>query len=175
MKIPAQYPRWNKAIDGLEDPTKWVLDIERSRFPPDLVFPVVGQLWETVRDCEVPFRARLTLRRPTTEGPAFLKHTPLVFTPAAASVAVRGGIAKLPCGEKVRILELDGPKPLYINLLPLRYQELHDSIVPEEIRKLPGYHGYVLIVKVAKTIADFSKDICQTFFNEAFRLVEDAP
>ncbi|HWX19632.1 MAG TPA: hypothetical protein VN578_06970 [Candidatus Binatia bacterium] len=174
MKIPAQYPRWNKAIDGLEDPTKWVLEIERARLPSDIVFPVVGQLWEALRDCDVPFRARVAYRRPSTEAAGILKNVPLIFIPSAGG-PLRGGIARLHQGERVRILELDGPRPIYVNFLPLRYHDLHESIVPEDIRKLPGYRGYELYVKTAKTLSDFPKDICHTFFNEAFRLIEDSP
>jgi hypothetical protein len=46
-------------------------------------------------------------------------------------------------------------------------------MVPEEVRSTLGYQGYTLQLKTAKTITDFRKDICQTYFNEAFRLVKD--
>ncbi len=82
------------------------------------------------------------------------------------------GLAQLQRGERVRILEV-GPKPIVVDFRPLRYHELHESIVPEETRRKPGYQGYTLRVKTAKTIADFREEICKTYFNEAFRLVED--
>ena len=58
---------------------------------------------------------------------------------------------------------------------PLRYHELHESIVPDEIRGLHGYGGYALQLRTAKTISDlcFVGQRCQTFFNEAFHLVEE--
>jgi hypothetical protein len=85
-----------------------------------------------------------------------------------------GGVAQLQTGEKVRIIDVDHPdKPLRVSFQPLRYAQLQAAIVPDEIRLQPGYAGYELSVKSAKTIADFGKDGPQTFFNESFRLVED--
>ena len=59
--------------------------------------------------------------------------------------------------------------------MPLRYDELHEYIVPEETRQLAGYEGYTLSVKTARTISDFGKGPCHTYFNEDFRLVESVP
>ena len=39
---------------------------------------------------------------------------------------------------------------------------------------MPGYYGYELSAKIAKSIADFGKEPCEAYFNEAFRLVADA-
>src|SRR4030095_11528664 len=61
--LPAVLPKWNKAIDGLDDAALWVLDIERSQMPKDLVFPRVGQIWETTRDCEVGLHGHMDLGR----------------------------------------------------------------------------------------------------------------
>src|SRR5437870_12525288 len=45
-------------------------------------------------------------------------------------------------GERVHILEAGESKPIQVSFVPLRYDELHDSIVPEEIRRVSGYWGY---------------------------------
>lgn len=62
-----------------------------------------------------------------------------------------------------------------VNFRPLRYHELHESIVPEQTRRILGYEGYRLQVKTAKTVSDLcmTHGPGQTFFNEAFRLVVD--
>jgi hypothetical protein len=85
-----------------------------------------------------------------------------------------GGKARLRAGEKIRILGLEHPdKPLHVCFQPLRYSELHADIVPDEFRLKPGYTGYDLSVKTAKTLPTSAKLPPQTFLNEAFRLVED--
>ena len=85
-----------------------------------------------------------------------------------------GATAQLGSGERVRVLGLDElNKPLHVSFQPIRYEELHARIVPEDVRRLPGYVGYELSVKTAKTIADFDKHFTQTYFNEAFRLIQD--
>jgi hypothetical protein len=173
MKIPAHFPKWNKTIDGLEDAALWVLDYERSRLPANTVFPRMGQVWEPVRDCQVSFRACIRLRRPKTNSSGLLKGFGLMFEPAEKDLSMRGGRTLLSQGEKVRILDIDPDKPVFVNFLPLRYQELHATLVPEHIRGLPGYNGYELFVKTAKTTFDFGREICHTYFNEAFQLVED--
>jgi hypothetical protein len=68
----------------------------------------------------------------------------------------------------------DPSKPLRVTFQPIRYQELHAGTVPEDIRKPPGYFGYEMSLKSAKTLADFVKEAGQAYFNEAFGLVEDA-
>ncbi|MGO8931627.1 MAG: hypothetical protein ACLQU3_32640 [Limisphaerales bacterium] len=173
MKIPAHFPKWNRAIDGLDCSGKWVMDCERSRLPPDMVFPRVGQVWETIRDCEVQFHACISPRSEldTAGLPKGFAHLGPIDL---KSYMMQFGMTQLRRGERVRILEV-GPKPLVIFFRPLRYHELHESIVPEKIRRMPGYNGYTLHLKTAKTISD----LCwvshpgQTFFNEAFRLVVD--
>lgn len=86
-----------------------------------------------------------------------------------------GGIAHLRQGERIRVLGVDDArKPLRVTFQPVRYEELHEGIVPEDIRSAPGYLGYELSAKTARTIADFQKGQCPTYFNEVFRLVEDA-
>jgi hypothetical protein len=202
--LPAEFPKWNRAVDGLEEAGSWVLKLERSRLPQNVLFPQVGQVWEAVRDCEVQFRAdnncevhcrthlnfyppRLPVvglpqgvvpvpgpvavpaggagcKRPSPCQPSACARCPLLFP---------GGTAQLDQGERVRILELDGPPPIFVHFRPLRYEELHAHIVPEDIRKLPGYGGYVLSLKTAKTVSDLAlanKKGRQSWFLENFKL-----
>ena len=150
MSTPAPSD-WNKTVDDLlaevsqgkrrqlstqEDEFQWAIDYERSLLPSTTVFPRGGQVWEAVCDCEVRFLGFLNGRVPTS------------------------GMARLPHGERVRIFSDDFPKAIHWTFRPLRYDELHESIVPEVIRSAPGYQGYLLDVRVGR-------------FNENFRLVED--
>ena len=161
--LPAEFPKWNRAIDGLADVGKWALDIERSRLPEDMLFPHEGQVWEAVRDCQVSFHASIDFQVSQAD-PAKLLH----------DFARQFGNAYLRQGERIRILGLDDPnKPLRVTFQPVRYQELHDGIVPQDVRQTPGYLGYELWARTAKTVADFGQEPCQTYFSEAFGLVED--
>ena len=47
-----------------------------------------------------------------------------------------------------------------MSFLPVRYDELHDSLVPPDIRDTPRYKKYTLSVKTG-------------YFHEHFRLIED--
>src|SRR5262249_20182553 len=85
------------------------------------------------------------------------------------------GVARLAQGERVRITAAEGPKPIQVNFQPVRYHDLEGSIVPHDMRTTPGYTGYWLSAKTAKTVADFDKNECPAFFNGYFRLVEDCP
>jgi hypothetical protein len=157
LYLPAHFPKWDQATDGLEEAGKWALELERSRLPSDTIFPCAGQVWEAVRDCEVSFRPCFSSTRIT----------------GGQLVAMLGGRAQLRQGELVRILGTDNPKPIYVTFSPVRHRELEDSIVPEEFRILPGYRDYQLQAKTAKTVSDFDKKNLQTYFNETFRLVEN--
>jgi len=151
------------------------MDYERCRLPPDMVVPRVGQVWETVRDCEVQFHACISPR--SKFGTAGLPKTFAHFGPVdMKSYMVQFGIAHLGRDERVRVVGVDSPKPIFVTFRPLRYHELHESIVQEQFRRIPDYTGYMLQVKTAKTISDlcWGSHRDQTFFNEAFRLVEDA-
>jgi hypothetical protein len=162
--LPATFPTWNRAIDGLSDAGKWVMDIERSRLPDDLVFPRAGQVWATVRDCEVSFRASIDYGISPPDPARLLQDFARLF-----------GVALLRQGERVRILGVDDPdKPLSVTFQPLRYQELHERVVPEDIRRSPGYAGYELSLKTAKTLSVYGKETPQTYFTEAFMLVDAA-
>jgi hypothetical protein len=165
--IPSFFPKWDKAVDGLEEAGKWAIELERARLPSGMVAPRVGQVWETVRDCEVGLRPHFVSR----------EHYMAETKQAAAAtwrLMMLCGLARLRQGEKIRIVGLDDEKkPLHVTFQPVRYNELHAGIVPEDVRQAPEYAGYELSVKTAKTMADFAKRASQTYFNEAFRLVED--
>jgi hypothetical protein len=176
MRVPRNFPKWDKTVDGLEDAWNWMWELERSRLPVDLVLPRVGQLWETIRDCEVSFHAQIHLPRPR-----LLNQASLVSIGQGKAerlewerYIMRFGFAVLPGGERVRILHLPDPKPINIRFVPVRYHELHESIIPEKLRSLSDYHGaYELTTKIARTISDFRKSSRHAYFNEDFRLVED--
>jgi hypothetical protein len=172
--LPAGFPKWNKAIDGLEDAGRWMLDVQRSLLPQDFMFPSAGQIWEAVRDCETRFRPLFSQPGPQPDAEGFPKGAPAMVVTHPSHLflsALIGGKAQIRQGERIRILEIADAKPLHVAFQPLHYHELHHGIVPEDIRGMPGYLGYKLSVKTAKTVADFGKEACQTYFNEAFRLV----
>ncbi len=164
--VPASFPKWDRAIDGLESAGKWVTEFERSWLPSNTVFPQEGQIWETIQDCEVPFRASIDFR-PKPNQPFLASPDAMLFMKLAF------GCATLRKGERVRVLEADGPKPVQVGFVPVRYQDLHEEIVPEATRKHPGYSGYILHLKTAKTAVEFNPKP-QTYFTESFKLVEDS-
>ena len=115
----------------------WARDYERSLLPAGIVLPLDVQVWEVVDECDA--------------------HVHYIFATPASS----GGRGRLVSGERVRIMTGDiDPKPIVVSFLPLRYDELHDSLVPPDVRSAPRYTNYALSVKTA-------------YFNERFRLVED--
>jgi dihydroneopterin aldolase len=59
------------------------------------------------------------------------------------------------------LTETTDPQPLVVSFLPVRYDELHSSLVPQDIRDTPRYKKYALSVKTG-------------YFHEHFRLLEDA-
>lgn len=168
--LPAEFPKWNRKIDGLENAGLWALEIERSRLPHSIKFPRVGEVWEAMRDCGVSFGACISFQSPPANSAVGQKGVAPVFSPALFPF----GNAQLKRGEKVRILEIDGPPPICVTFQPVRYQELENSIVPDDMRHAPGYHGYTLSAKTVKTIADLASGnrARQTWFTEAFMLVQ---
>src|SRR5688572_23424037 len=140
-------PGWNKTLDDLMkemeegqllgvfgDEIEWAREYERSQLPSSTVFPKPGEVWETLDECEV-------------------EYTQIFTAPASG-----GGRTRLPSGERVRMTGLDEPKPIRVSFIPLRYEELHATIVPEATRREPRYGGYCLSAKTAH-------------FNKHFRLV----
>ncbi|MBI4529254.1 MAG: hypothetical protein HY695_36105 [Deltaproteobacteria bacterium] len=113
-------PGWNKTIDDLFEEMKqgkrlfvggdegdWARDYERSLLPPGTVFPRGGQVWEVVDECDV--------------------QVDYIFA-APAGCGGNGGLRK---GERVRIMTGGtDPEPLIVFFLPVRYDDLHDTLVP---------------------------------------------
>src|SRR5207247_21166 len=132
--------------DGPQDGFVWALDYERALLPPDITFPHGGQIWEAMRDCEVNF---------------------IAFIP---KTVLPGGRARLHQGERGRILTND-PAPIHVAFRPVRYDELHPSIVPQDVRNRPGYLYYWLSLRIARTPCCLYEE--PGFFNELFRPAED--
>ena len=143
-------PGWNKTLADLFEEVKrgerrgirepeasWARDYERSLFPPDIIFPRAGQLWEAISECDV-----------------------VVIYVFAAPVS-QSGSGRLAGGERVCIIGGGrDPKPISVSFRPLRYDDLHASLVPADIRGEGVYTSYALSTKTA-------------YFNEHFRLYED--
>ena|SRR2546427_3224625 len=148
IKLPP-IPKWNKTTDDIDskDFVQRSQDYERSLLPLDISFPRTGQIWESVSDCEVNF----------------------ITWPLMGIFA--GGGARLCKGERVRILTLDDPKPISVTFQPVRYHELHERIVPHDIRNRPGYQRYALSLRTAYTVCCSREE--KGYFHELFRLVED--
>lgn len=142
-----ELPRgWNKTIDDLNaemmrgerlgasgEEVDWAREYERSLLPADIVFPEEGEVWETIDDCDV-------------------KYGTLFAAPSSG-----GGNARLQRGERVRILQLPDGRPIMIAFSPLRYDELHTLIVPEEDRNCATYTGYHLWTKTVHFLAHFRR------------------
>jgi hypothetical protein len=111
-------PKWNKATDDLDRLDYWRRseDIERSFFPRNLVFPLEGQVWEAVRDCEVYSREPMTYQK----------------------IVVFGKKVKLRKGDQVRILPLDHPKPLQVRFQRLASGQANDVLFVRMARTVPS-------------------------------------
>jgi hypothetical protein len=155
MHLPPA-PIWDASVDGIDmkNFARQAQDFERSLLPRGIVFPREGQIWEAVRDCEVGFLAWYS--------EAALAHQPPTPPPPPC------GPARLNRGEKVRILSVDDPRPLIVSFVPVRYAELQDVLVPEDVRTRPGYTHYQLTATTARTFG-FEKAV--DYFTDCFRLV----
>jgi hypothetical protein len=81
------------------------------------------------------------------------------------------GKARLARGEKVRVVLADEHKPLVIWFQPLRYDELHPSIVPAPVRNLSGYLHYRLTLRTVRTTCCL--DSASEYFMQAFQPAEE--
>ena len=96
-----------------------------------------GQIWEVIDGCEAQIQ--------------YLFTAPITFS----------GSGRLAAGERVRVMtETADPPPITVGFLPVRYDELHESLVPRDIRDTPRYKKYTLSVG-------------WEYFHEHFKLVED--
>ncbi len=99
--------------------------------------PRRGQIWEVTDGCDAQIQ--------------YLFTAPITFS----------GSGRLTAGERVCIMtETTDPQPIVVSFLPVRYDELHDSLVPPDIRDTPRYKKYLLSVTTG-------------YFHEHFRLIED--
>jgi hypothetical protein len=185
MRIILPPLKWNKEIDSIDFGgfCQWMEDYERSLMPPNVTYPHDGQIWEAVHDCEVPFRALISCPPGSLISKVRLPNGSTV--PMIGSVQrpalLPFGLAHLQKGEKVQVKanpEFPGfarPKPIRAMLVPLRYDELQDNIVPKEIRTLPRYDGYRLCVKTARAqLCIHQKSLnSEAYLNEDFSLIQD--
>ena len=143
--LPATFPTWSKAVDGLENSFEWALSIERSWLPSGLAFPREGQVWEAVHDCEIPILPLVLIQ-------------PLKFHSA-----------QIKAGERVRVVHVDGPKPLYVSFVRMTGGL---PILENSGSQLGSFSESALRLKTVKTVADLvHKERQRVFFLEAFRLV----
>ena len=99
--------------------------------------PRRGQIWEVTDGCDAQIQ--------------YLFTAPITFS----------GSGRLAAGERVCVMtETTDPQPVVVSFLPVRYDELHDGLVPPDIRDMPRYKKYMLSVKSG-------------YFYEHFRLIED--
>ena len=166
MKLPP-LPKWNQATDDIDTTDLFSLaqEYERSLLPSGITFPRTGQIWQAVRDCDVHFVASFTSDALQESG--WLPGR----TPPPVAPATPFGQTRLSCGERVRIVYADSPKPLAVWFQPLRYHELHERIVPAEVRSMPHYSHYRLALRTAPT-SHWLHDESEVF-TEAFRVIED--
>jgi hypothetical protein len=94
--------------------------------------PREGETWEVANECDVHIQ--------------YLFSAPITFS----------GSARLAAGERVRILPANtNPQPAVVSFLPARYEELHDSLVPQDMRETPRYKKYVLSIKAVEFQSHF--------------------
>ena len=107
--------------------------------PPPV--PRCGQIWEAVNDCEAHIQ--------------YLFTAPITFS----------GVSLLTTGERIRITTEPTDSQPKVSFQPVRYAELHDRLVPRDIRETPRYKEYLLSLKTEdfhahfKLIADPHPDI----------------
>jgi hypothetical protein len=86
--------------------------------------PRGGQIWEVMDGCDVQIQ--------------YLFTAPITFS----------GCGRLTAGERVCIMAgTTGQSATVVSFLPVRYAELHDRLVPPDIRDTPRYKKYILSVK----------------------------
>ena len=86
--------------------------------------PSKGQIWEVIDGCDVEIQ--------------YLFTAPIIFN----------GAGRLNAGEQVMVVtETTDTPPVVVSFLPVRYDDLHDRLVPLDIRNTPRYKKYLLSVK----------------------------
>jgi hypothetical protein len=101
-------------------------------------FPRKGQIWEVTDACDAQIE--------------YLFSAPLTFS----------GSGRLTAGERVCISAgTTESQSMVVSFLPVRYEQLHESLVPSDVRNTPRYKAYTLSVKTE-------------YFYEHFRFIKDA-
>jgi hypothetical protein len=96
-----------------------------------------GQIWEVTDGCEAQIH--------------YLFTAPITFS----------GSCRLISGERVCIMTgTTNPQPIVVSFLPVRYDELQENLVPQDIRDTPRFKKYTLSVETG-------------YFYEHFRLIEN--
>jgi hypothetical protein len=140
-------PGWNKTLDDLVqeitrgarwfvsgEEAEWARDYERSLLPSGTVFPRGGEVWEAVGDCDV--------------------QVEYLFAAPGSS----GTTGRLRAGERVRIVEGGSdPAPIVVSFVPLRYDALHEALVPADVRAALRYTGYALAARTAHVNRHFRR------------------
>lgn len=103
---------------------------------PALPFLRKNQIWEVIDGCDA--------------------HIQFLFT---APITLSGSV-RLAAGERVCVVSEAADTPqAEVSFVPVRYKELHDSLVPADVRNTPRYKEYLLSVETG-------------YFLERFRFVE---
>jgi hypothetical protein len=136
--------QWHKTMDDLmaemsagkrsritDEEGRLAVAFERSQLPDDIRFPKEGEVYEATTDVEI----------------TFLTQYNAPFT--------GGDKCRFPRGERLRISCVNFERPIGAYANPLRYDELHSTIVSDEERARPEYVGYYLSVKTVQLNRDF--------------------
>jgi hypothetical protein len=99
-------------------------------------FPHKDQIWEVTDGCDAQIE--------------YLFSAPIILS----------GAGRLTAGERVRIVTEAADAQPTVSFLPVRYEELHASLVSPDVRNTPRYKAYTLSVKTE-------------YFHSHFRLIED--
>ena len=178
MHIILPTPKWDKTIDGLDfgGYAQFAEKLELSLLPPGTIFPKAGQIWEAIHDCEVFCTLRMAQPGPplkkvqVANGTVFMSG---LIVPGAETRLPWAGKVVLPKGEQLCVVDFAGcgsTTLLQASLQPVRYEELHASMVEEKFRALPGYKGYSLSVRTARSKWCVVKE---PYLNEDFFLVKE--
>ena len=84
-----------------------------------------------------------------------LEDFPISYMTAHHAPYTGGGKAVLPKGEKVRVCKPVREKPISVYCDPLRYDELHEIIVPLAERENERYSNYYFSIKTVELNASF--------------------
>ena len=134
-KIPPAPPGWNKTISDLiaemelgvnvgPPEIEWARDYERSLLPPDVRFPMKGDVYEALEDTDINY----------------LTSWAAPFT--------GGGKAILKKGERIKVTHgpLE-PRPIGVNVEATDYTRLEERMVPSSERNHEKYRGFYFSVK----------------------------